>query len=50
MERNLQDALNVVRNVMIEPKLVPGGGALEMALAQVIMFAFELEVSGIQDS
>lgn len=35
MERNLNDALNVVRNVMIKPRLVPGGGALEMALAQV---------------
>lgn len=38
MERNLQDALNVVRNVLINPRLVPGGGALEMALAQVSFF------------
>lgn len=36
MERNLQDAMQVVRNVMIDPRLVPGGGALEMALAQMI--------------
>ncbi|VDD85678.1 unnamed protein product [Enterobius vermicularis] len=36
MERNLQDALNVVRNVLINPRLVPGGGALEMALAQAL--------------
>ena len=36
MERNLQDALNVVRNVLVNPRLVPGGGALEMALAQVV--------------
>ena len=35
VERNLQDAMNVARNVMVEPKLVPGGGASEMALAQV---------------
>ena len=36
MERNLQDAMQVVRNVMIDPRLVPGGGALEMALATMI--------------
>jgi T-complex protein 1 subunit gamma len=35
VERNLQDAMNVARNVMVEPKLVAGGGASEMALAQV---------------
>jgi len=35
VERNLQDALNVARNVMTEPQLVPGGGASEMALATV---------------
>ena len=35
VERNLQDAMNVARNVMTEPLLVPGGGAAEMALAQV---------------
>uniref|UniRef100_A0A915AS65 T-complex protein 1 subunit gamma n=2 Tax=Parascaris TaxID=6254 RepID=A0A915AS65_PARUN len=33
VERNLQDALCVVRNLFINPRLVPGGGALEMALA-----------------
>lgn len=33
VERNLQDAMNVVRNVIINPKLVPGGGATEMALS-----------------
>ncbi|VDN03218.1 unnamed protein product [Thelazia callipaeda] len=36
LERNLQDALNVVRNVMLDPRLVPGGGALEMALAHAL--------------
>lgn len=35
VERNLQDAMNVTRNVMLEPYLVPGGGAAEMALSQV---------------
>lgn len=34
VERNLQDAMNVARNVMVEPFLVPGGGAAEMALSQ----------------
>jgi len=33
IERNLHDALGVARNVMINPKLVPGGGAVEMELA-----------------
>jgi len=33
IERNLHDALGVARNVMNNPKLVPGGGALEMELA-----------------
>ena len=36
VERNLQDAMNVTRNVLLEPKLVPGGGAAEMALAYVM--------------
>jgi T-complex protein 1 subunit gamma len=33
IERNLQDALGVARNVIQNPRLVPGGGALEMHLA-----------------
>ncbi|XP_005102245.1 T-complex protein 1 subunit gamma [Aplysia californica] len=36
VERNLQDAMNVARNVLIDPYLVPGGGAAEMALAQAL--------------
>ncbi|ESN99194.1 hypothetical protein HELRODRAFT_185057 [Helobdella robusta] len=36
VERNLQDAMNVARNVMIDGRLVPGGGAVEMALAQAL--------------
>ncbi|XP_046400283.1 T-complex protein 1 subunit gamma [Ischnura elegans] len=35
-ERNLQDALHVARNIMLDPKLVPGGGATEMAVAQIL--------------
>ena len=33
IERNLQDALGVARNVVINPQLAPGGGALEMELS-----------------
>jgi len=36
-ERNLQDALHVARNVMLDPKLVPGGGAVEMAVSQALL-------------
>eukprot|EP00439_Symbiodinium_sp_Y106_P013232 s3997_g1.t3 len=33
MERNLQDAFAVARNIILEPLLLPGGGAVEMELA-----------------
>ena len=33
IERNLQDAMSVARNVMFHPKLSPGGGATEMAVS-----------------
>lgn len=33
IERNLHDAMGVARNVLQNPHLVPGGGALEMELA-----------------
>jgi len=34
IERNLHDAMGVARNVVFEPKLLPGGGATEMAISQ----------------
>lgn len=34
VERNLHDAMAVARNVMLEPLLCAGGGALEMAVSQ----------------
>jgi len=37
IERNLQDAMQVARNVMINPKLLPGGGAVELALSQKML-------------
>ncbi|CAJ2511484.1 Uu.00g071090.m01.CDS01 [Anthostomella pinea] len=33
IERNLQDAMGVARNVIFHPRLSPGGGATEMAVA-----------------
>nr|XP_033781093.1 T-complex protein 1 subunit gamma [Geotrypetes seraphini] len=36
VERNLHDAMQVCRNVLIDPYLVPGGGAVEMAVAHVL--------------
>lgn len=37
IERNLQDALQVARNIVLLPRLVPGGGAIEMAVAQKLL-------------
>jgi len=36
VERNLIDAMGVARNVMLEPKLCPGGGACEMAVSRCL--------------
>lgn len=36
VDRNLHDAMQVARNVMLDPSLVPGGGATEMELAQAL--------------
>ena len=33
IERNLQDAMSVARNVLFQPRLSPGGGATEMAIS-----------------
>lgn len=35
-ERNIQDALNVARNLVLEQRVVAGGGAVEMALSQLL--------------
>ncbi|PSC73318.1 T-complex 1 subunit gamma [Micractinium conductrix] len=34
VERNLHDAMGVARNVCLDPRLVPGGGAVEMAVSR----------------
>lgn len=33
MERNLHDCLAVAKNLFIHPKIVPGGGAIEMEVS-----------------
>lgn len=37
IERNLQDALHVAKNIMLNPKLVTGGGSIEMAISQALL-------------
>merc|ERR1712051_931088 len=37
VERNLQDALHVARNIFLKPKLVPGGGAVEMEVSHLLI-------------
>ena len=36
VERNLTDAMGVARNVVFDPRLLPGGGAVEMAVSRAI--------------
>jgi len=47
VERNLMDAMNVARNILLEPRLVPGGGAIEMALS-VSLQSKANSVEGVQ--
>lgn len=37
MERNLTDAMSVARNMLADPKLVPGGGAFEMEISAQLL-------------
>eukprot|EP01064_Diplonema_japonicum_P028434 TRINITY_DN435_c0_g2_i1.p1 TRINITY_DN435_c0_g2~~TRINITY_DN435_c0_g2_i1.p1 ORF type:complete len:547 (+),score=220.63 TRINITY_DN435_c0_g2_i1:52-1692(+) len=37
IERNLHDAMNVARNIFNEPKVVYGGGSVEMAVSQMLV-------------
>jgi len=37
IERNLHDAMNMTRTVLLNPRLVPGGGAIEMAVSQTLL-------------
>ncbi|KAJ6257089.1 hypothetical protein Dda_7974 [Drechslerella dactyloides] len=47
IERNLQDAMSVARNVFFHPRLSPGGGATEMAVA-VRLAELAKHVEGVQ--
>ncbi|RYP13002.1 hypothetical protein DL765_007089 [Monosporascus sp. GIB2] len=47
IERNLQDAMGVARNVMFHPRLSPGGGATEMAVA-VRLGQLAKSIEGVQ--
>ncbi|KAL8831669.1 MAG: hypothetical protein Q9170_005192 [Blastenia crenularia] len=47
IERNLQDAMLVARNVVFSPRLSPGGGATEMAVS-VRLAQLAKEVEGVQ--
>lgn len=47
IERNLQDAMGVARNVMFHPRLSPGGGATEMAVS-VRLGQLAKSIEGVQ--
>lgn len=47
IERNLQDAMSVARNVMFHPRLSPGGGATEMAVS-VRLAQLAKTIEGVQ--
>jgi T-complex protein 1 subunit gamma len=47
VERNLQDAMSVARNVMFDHRLVPGGGAAELAMAQAL-YVKARSIEGVQ--
>jgi len=43
IERNLGDAMNIVRTIMLDPRVVPGGGAIEMTLANKLIEGSKLQ-------
>lgn len=47
IERNLQDAMSVARNVIFHPRLSPGGGATEMAVS-VRLGQLAKSIEGVQ--
>merc|ERR1712160_23581 len=47
IERNLTDAMQVVRNVVFDRRLLPGGGATEMAVSVGLRKA-GLKLEGVQ--
>lgn len=47
VERNLWDAMCVARNIVLDPRLVPGGGASEMAVATTLAERAK-QISGVR--
>jgi len=47
VERNLHDAMGITRNIILDPRLCPGGGATEMAVAHAIQVQSQ-KVEGLQ--
>mmetsp|Transcript_37232 Transcript_37232/g.61225 ORF Transcript_37232/g.61225 Transcript_37232/m.61225 type:complete len:554 (+) Transcript_37232:44-1705(+) len=47
MDRNLQDAMCVTRNILMNPKILPGGGATEMAVS-VKLHELANKIDGVQ--
>lgn len=47
IERNLADAMQVVRNIVFDPRMLPGGGAAELAISKAILKSAEA-VEGIK--
>jgi T-complex protein 1 subunit gamma len=47
MERNLQDAMQVARTIVTDPRLLPGGGATEMTVAVALQEA-STSIEGVQ--
>ena len=47
IERNLSDAMQVVRNVVFDNRLLPGGGATELAISEAILKSVD-EVEGVK--
>ncbi|KAJ2786502.1 T-complex protein 1 subunit gamma [Coemansia interrupta] len=48
IDRNLQDAMCVARNVLFNPYLCPGGGATEMALSVQLAQRAKMNIDGIE--
>lgn len=48
IERNLSDAMQVVRNVVYDPRLLPGGGATEMAVSAGLAEIGRRSIEGVK--
>ncbi|KAE9410610.1 T-complex protein 1 [Gymnopus androsaceus JB14] len=50
IDRNLADAMSVARNVYFDPRLIPGGGATEMAISVGLLAAAKRGYVGVANS